>query len=85
MRMVPVYQLRNAGLRGDLSGPGWSWQSTASTPVTAVLPDNPRDLEEAAKLDGAGFTTFWRVMPLAGRPWPSRCVPRRGTTSSGHW
>ena len=28
----------------------------------------PRDLEEAAKLDGAGyFKTFWRVMlPLAG-------------------
>ena len=28
----------------------------------------PRDLEEAARIDGAGFfTTFWRVMlPLAG-------------------
>ena len=36
--------------------------------MRAVLPDHPEDLEEAAKLDGAGyFKTFWRVMlPLAG-------------------
>ena len=48
----------------------------------------PSDLEEAARIDGAGFfTTFSRVMlPLAGRPsrrWRSCSSRAPGTASSG--
>lgn len=73
LRMVPIYQLmRSFGL---LTGP---LQYGAVILVLAVAAVSvfllrqyflsiPRDLEEAAKIDGAGFfTTFWRVMlPLA--------------------
>ncbi|HWH23565.1 MAG TPA: carbohydrate ABC transporter permease [Candidatus Limnocylindria bacterium] len=73
LRMVPVYQLmRQFGLTvGPL-------QYVAVILVLAIAAISvfllrqyflsiPRDLEEAAKIDGAGFfTTFWRVMlPLA--------------------
>jgi multiple sugar transport system permease protein len=74
LRMVPVYQLlRELGLlRGDLQY-GGLWLVLAVNAASIFLLRQyfltiPRDLEEAAKLDGAGFfTTFWRVMlPLAG-------------------
>jgi multiple sugar transport system permease protein len=74
LRLVPVYLMLNGvGLtRGVL-------QYVAVIVVLAISATSiflmrqyfltiPRDLEEAAKIDGAGFfTTFWRVMlPLAG-------------------
>ena len=74
LRMVPVYQvLRELGLlRGDLQY-GGLWLVLAINAASIFLLRQyfltiPRDLEEAAKIDGAGFfTTFWRVMlPLAG-------------------
>lgn len=73
LRMVPIYQImRTLGLTvGPL-------QYVAVILVLAIAAVSvfllrqyflsiPRDLEEAAKIDGAGFfTTFWRVMlPLA--------------------
>jgi multiple sugar transport system permease protein len=73
LRLVPIYQLMNTA--GLLRGP---LQYVAVILVLAVAAVSvflmrqyflsiPRDLEEAAKIDGAGFfTTFWRVMlPLA--------------------
>jgi multiple sugar transport system permease protein len=74
LRMVPVYQLlRTLGLlRGDLQY-GGLWLVLAINAASIFLLRQyfltiPRDLEEAAKLDGAGFfKTFWKVMlPLAG-------------------
>lgn len=74
LRMVPVYQvLRELGLlRGDLQY-GGLWLVLAINAASIFLLRQyfltiPRDLEEAAKLDGAGFfSTFWKVMlPLAG-------------------
>lgn len=74
LRMVPVYQvLRELGLlRGDLQY-GGLWLVLAINAASIFLLRQyfltiPRDLEEAAKLDGAGFfKTFWKVMlPLAG-------------------
>lgn len=73
LRLVPVYVLFNA--IGLTSGIG---QYVAVISLGAISAASiflmrqyfltiPRDLEEAAKIDGAGFlTTFWRVMlPLA--------------------
>ena len=73
LRLVPVYLILNA--IGLTRGPG---QYLAVVLVMAVMGTNiflmrqyflsiPRDIEEAARIDGAGFfTTFWRVMlPLA--------------------
>jgi multiple sugar transport system permease protein len=73
LRMVPVYQITNSV--GLLDG---NLQYLAVVLVIGVSATSvfllrqyfltiPRDLEEAAKIDGAGFfTTFWRVMlPLA--------------------
>ena len=73
LRLVPVYLLLNA--LGLTRGFG---QYLAVVVVMAVMGANiflmrqyflsiPRDIEEAARIDGAGFfTTFWRVMlPLA--------------------
>jgi multiple sugar transport system permease protein len=73
LRLVPVYLLLNA--LGLTRGFG---QYLAVVLVMAVMGANiflmrqyflsiPRDIEEAARIDGAGFfTTFWRVMlPLA--------------------
>ena len=48
----------------------------------------PRDLEEAAKIDGAGFfTTFWRVMlPLAGPALSAVAILQfQGTWNSFFW
>jgi len=74
LRLVPVYLIMNA--IGLTRGPG---QYLAVVLVMAIMGTNiflmrqyflsiPRDIEEAARIDGAGFfTTFWRVMlPLAG-------------------
>ena len=73
LRLVPVYLIFDA--LGLTRGPG---QYLAVVIVMAVMGANiflmrqyflsiPRDIEEAARIDGAGFfTTFWRVMlPLA--------------------
>jgi multiple sugar transport system permease protein len=73
LRMVPIYQLmRQVGLT---SGPQQFLSVTLVMGIAAVsvflmrqyFLSIPRDLEEAAKIDGAGFfTTFLRVMlPLA--------------------
>jgi multiple sugar transport system permease protein len=73
LRLVPVYLMLNA--IGLTRGFG---QYVAVVLVMAIMGANiflmrqyflsiPRDIEEAARIDGAGFfTTFWRVMlPLA--------------------
>jgi len=73
LRLVPVYLIFDAV--GLTRGPG---QYLAVIIVMAVMGTNiflmrqyflsiPREIEEAARIDGAGFfTTFWRVMlPLA--------------------
>jgi multiple sugar transport system permease protein len=73
LRMVPIYQIMSGS--GLLVG---NLQYAAVILVLAISATSvfllrqyfltiPRDLEEAAKIDGAGFfTTFWRVMmPLA--------------------
>ena len=73
LRLVPVYLMMNA--LGLTRGVG---QYLAVVLVMAVMGANiflmrqyflsiPREIEEAARIDGAGFfTTFWRVMlPLA--------------------
>ena len=73
LRLVPVYLIFDAV--GLTRGPG---QYLAVVIVMAVMGANiflmrqyflsiPKDIEEAARIDGAGFfTTFWRVMlPLA--------------------
>jgi multiple sugar transport system permease protein len=73
LRLVPVYLMLNT--IGLTRGPG---EYLGVVLVMAVMGTNvflmrqyflsiPRDIEEAARIDGAGFfTTFWRVMlPLA--------------------
>lgn len=73
LRMVPVYQImRFLGLStGDLQyGSVILVLAISATSVFLMRQyflTIPRDLEEAAKIDGAGFfTTFWRIMlPLA--------------------
>jgi multiple sugar transport system permease protein len=73
LRLVPVYQiLRTLGLLGGPQAYGGVILVSAITAVNIFLMRQyflsiPRELEEAAKIDGAGFfTTFWRVMlPLA--------------------
>lgn len=73
LRLVPIYNiLRSLGL---LRGPAQYGGVILVLAIGAVsifllrqyFLTIPRDLEEAAKIDGAGFfTTFWRVMlPLA--------------------
>src|SRR4029079_2809685 len=69
LRLVPVYLIMNA--IGLTRGPG---QYLAVVLVMAIMGTNiflmrqyflsiPRDIEEAARIDGASFfTTFWRVM-----------------------
>jgi multiple sugar transport system permease protein len=74
LRLVPVYLLLNElGLtRGVLQYAGvmviLAVSGTSIFLLRQYFLSIPRDLEEAAKIDGAGvFTTFWRVMlPLAG-------------------
>jgi multiple sugar transport system permease protein len=74
LRLVPVYILMNTiGLtKGDLQYLGvivvLAISGTSIFLLRQYFLTIPRDLEEAAKIDGAGFfTTFVRVMlPLAG-------------------
>lgn len=74
LRLVPIYQImRTLGLTDR--GPQQYLAVVLVLAIAAVsvflmrqyFLSIPRDLEEAAKIDGAGFfTTFWRVMlPLA--------------------
>jgi multiple sugar transport system permease protein len=74
LRLVPIYQIMfNLGLASR--GPQQYLAVILVLAIAAVsvfllrqyFLSIPRDLEEAAKIDGAGFfTTFWRVMlPLA--------------------
>lgn len=73
LRLVPVYNiLRSLGLLRGTAQYGGVILVLAIGAVSIFLLRQyflsiPRDLEEAAKIDGAGFfTTFWRVMlPLA--------------------
>jgi len=73
LRLVPVYLILNSvGLtRGDAQYLGvvviLAIAGTSIFLMRQYFLTIPRDLEEAAKIDGAGFfTTFWRVMlPLA--------------------
>ncbi len=74
LRLVPVYVLFNTlGLtRGDLQYVAvvlvFAVQATPVFLMRQYFLSMPRELEEAARIDGAGFfTTFLRVMlPLAG-------------------
>ena len=73
LRMVPIYQIMNQiGLTRGVGQYGAVVLVMGIAAVSVFLMRQyflsiPRDLEEAAKIDGAGFfTTFWRVMlPLA--------------------
>lgn len=74
LRLVPVYLLLNAlGLTKGVAQYAGVMVILAIAGTSIFLLRQyflsiPRELEEAAKLDGAGFfTTFWRViLPLAG-------------------
>jgi multiple sugar transport system permease protein len=74
LRLVPVYLMLNAaGLtKGVLQYAGvilvLAISGTSIFLLRQYFMSIPRDIEEAARMDGAGFfTTFWRVMlPLAG-------------------
>lgn len=74
LRLVPVYLLLNTvGLtKGAAQYAGvmviLAISGTSIFLLRQYFLTIPRDLEEAAKIDGAGFfTTFWRViLPLAG-------------------
>jgi multiple sugar transport system permease protein len=73
LRMVPIYQIMSGSglLVGNLQYAAVILVMAISATSVFLLRQYfltiPRDLEEAAKIDGAGFfTTFWRVMmPLA--------------------
>ena len=71
LRLVPVFQmLSNWNLISTYHGFALLFivQATSLFLMRQYFLTIPRDLEEAAKLDGAGyFKTYWRVMlPLAG-------------------
>ncbi len=94
LRLVPVYLMMN-GL-GLTRGVG---QYLAVVVVLAIAGTSiflmrqyflsiPLDLEEAARIDGAGFfTTFWRVMlPLAGPALAAVAILQfQGTWNSFFW
>jgi multiple sugar transport system permease protein len=91
LRLIPVFvMLTNWHLIGNFSG------YVLINLVTAVnlffmrqyFLTIPRDFEEAAKLDGAGyFKTFWRVMlPLAGPAIAALAIPQfQGTWNDFFW
>jgi multiple sugar transport system permease protein len=83
LRLVPIYQMLVNMIPGWVGHVGWHNASFVNRNGVILINlvsagslflmrqyflTIPRDLEEAAKLDGAGyFKTFWRVMlPLAG-------------------
>jgi multiple sugar transport system permease protein len=83
LRLVPIYQMLVNWLPGWVGHLGWDdanfinrngviliqiVSATSLFLMRQYFLTIPRDLEEAAKLDGAGyFKTYWRVMlPLAG-------------------
>lgn len=94
LRLVPVYLIMNGlGLTRDVG------QYVAVIVVLAIAGTSifllrqyflsiPLDLEEAARIDGAGFfTTFWRVMlPLAGPALAAVAILQfQGTWNSFFW
>jgi len=94
LRLVPVYVLFNTlGLTRGLG------QYVSVVTVLAISASTifllrqyflsiPRDLEEAARIDGVGFfTTFWRVMlPLAGPALAAVAILQfQGTWNSFFW
>lgn len=94
LRLVPVYLMMNGlGLTRDVG------QYVAVVTVLAIAGTSifllrqyflsiPLDLEEAARIDGAGFfTTFWRVMlPLAGPALAAVAILQfQGTWNSFFW
>jgi multiple sugar transport system permease protein len=94
LRLVPVYLIMNA--IGLTRGPG---QYLAVVLVMAIMGTNiflmrqyflsiPREIEEAARIDGAGFcTTVWRVMlPLATPALAAVAILQfQGTWNSFFW
>lgn len=83
LRLVPIYQMLVNMIPNWLGAVGWKDASFVNRNGVILIQlvsasslflmrqyflTIPRDLEEAAKLDGAGyFKTYWRVMlPLAG-------------------
>jgi multiple sugar transport system permease protein len=94
LRLVPVYVMFST--IGLTRGPG---QYVGVITVLAISATTiflmrqyflsiPRDLEDAARIDGAGFfTTFWRVMlPLAGPALAAVAILQfQGTWNSFFW
>jgi multiple sugar transport system permease protein len=94
LRLVPVYLLLNAvGLtKGVLQYVGvivvLAISGTSIFLLRQYFLTIPRELEEAAKMDGAGiFTTFTRVMlPLAGPPLAAVAILQfQGTWNGFFW
>ena len=94
LRLVPVYVMLNGV--GLTRGVGQYVGVIAVLAISATsifllrqyFLSIPRELEEAARIDGAGFfTTFWRVMlpwrARRSRPWRSSSSRAPGTASSG--
>ncbi len=94
LRIVPVYLIFNAiGLTRGLGQYGamvlvFAVQGTSIFLLRQYFLSIPRDLEEAARIDGAGFfTTFVRVMlPLAGPALAAVAILQfQGTWNSFVW
>ena len=97
LRLVPVYILFNNVVDRADQRPERSTSSVILVlaisadehlPDAPVLPDDPARLEEAAKIDGAGFfTTFRRVMlPLATPALAAVAILQfQGTWNSFFW
>ena len=94
LRLVPVYVMFSTiGLTRGLGQYVGVMTVLAISATTIFLMRQyflsiPRDLEDAARIDGAGFfTTFWRVMlPLAGPALAAVAILQfQGTWNSFFW